>query len=229
MDFHLLQKKLGVKFHNETMLKQAFIHSSYVNEHKLEQTDDNERLEFLGDAVLELSVSKFLFNQLPLMSEGEMTKLRAYLVRESTLYSVANTLDFGSFLMLGRGEESSGGRKRPSILADVFEAFLGALYVDQGFDCVYTFLAEYLYVNVGTSQFLPTIDYKTTLQEVVQQESGKKVTYTIIEERGPAHDREFVARVKVNEVVITTGIGLSKKEAEQRAAKEAIDLLKTNK
>lgn len=229
MDFHLLQKRLGVKFHNEAILKQAFIHSSYVNEHKLQQTDDNERLEFLGDAVLELSVSKFLFDQLPLMSEGEMTKLRAYLVRESTLYSVANTLEFGSFLMLGKGEESSGGRERPSILADVFEAFLGALYVDQGFDCVYSFLAEYLYVNVGTSQFLPTIDYKTTLQEIVQQESGKKVTYTIIEERGPAHDREFVAQVKVNEVVMTTGIGLSKKEAEQRAAKEAIDLLKTKK
>jgi len=225
MNHHLLQSNLGINFQNQTILKQAFIHSSYVNEHQLEQTEDNERLEFLGDAVLELGVSEFLFSQTPAMSEGEMTKLRAYLVRESTLSSVAKTLNFGEFLLLGKGEEMSGGKERPSILADVFEAFLGALYEDQGFSEVYDFLEKHLFIYVEPSEFISTMDYKTTLQEMIQQQSGKTVTYAIIEERGPAHDREFVAQVKVNDVITTTGTGLSKKEAEQRAAKEAIDRL----
>lgn len=227
MDYQLLQKNLGITFQDENILKQAFIHSSYVNEHRLERTDDNERLEFLGDAVLELGVSHFLYHRAPAMSEGEMTKLRAFLVRESTLSTVAKTLEFGQFLLLGRGEETSGGRKRPSILADVFEAFLGALYVDQGFDHVYQFLEEHLYIYAEPSQFSSTMDYKTTLQEIVQRESGKKVSYEIIEERGPAHDREFVAQVAVNEWLVTTGTGLSKKEAEQRAAKKAIDSIRS--
>ncbi|HLR14869.1 MAG TPA: ribonuclease III [Bacillota bacterium] len=226
MDYQLLQQKLGITFQNENILKQAFIHSSYVNEHRLERADDNERLEFLGDAILELGVSHFLYHRIPAMSEGEMTKLRAFLVRESTLFSVAKKLEFGQFLMLGKGEESSGGRKRPSILADVFEAFLGALYVDQGFDRVYEFLEEHLYIYAGPSQFSSAMDYKTTLQEIVQRESRQQVSYAIIEERGPAHDREFVAQVTVNEWLATTGTGLSKKEAEQRAAKKAIDSLR---
>ncbi len=227
MNHHLLQSNLGITFQNQTILKQAFIHSSYVNEHQLERTEDNERLEFLGDAVLELGVSEFLFSQTPAMSEGEMTKLRAYLVRESTLSSVAKSLDFGTFLLLGKGEEASGGKERPSILADVFEAFLGALYEDQGFNEVYDFLEKHLFIYVEPSEFISTMDYKTTLQEIIQQQSGKTVAYSIIEERGPAHDREFVAQVKVNDVITTTGTGLSKKEAEQRAAKEAIDRLES--
>lgn len=227
MNHHLLQSNLGLNFQNQTILKQAFIHSSYVNEHQLERTEDNERLEFLGDAVLELGVSEFLFSQTPAMSEGEMTKLRAYLVRESTLSSVAKSLDFGTFLLLGKGEEASGGKERPSILADVFEAFLGALYEDQGFNEVYDFLEKHLFIYVEPSEFISTMDYKTTLQELIQKQSGKTVAYSIIEERGPAHDREFVAQVKVNDVITTTGTGLSKKEAEQRAAKEAIDRLES--
>lgn len=226
MDYTLLQENLGITFQNEDILKQAFIHSSYVNEHRLESTGDNERLEFLGDAVLELGVSHFLYHRTPAMSEGEMTKLRAFLVRESTLCKVAKDLGFGQFLMLGKGEETSGGRKRPSILADVFEAFLGALYVDQGFERVYRFLENHLYIYAEPSLFSSTMDYKTTLQEIVQRESGKKVHYEIIEERGPAHDRMFVAQVTVNKWLVTTGTGLSKKEAEQRAAKKAIDSIR---
>lgn len=224
MELHLLQQKLNIIFNDQNLLKQAFIHSSYINEHQLSQTDDNERLEFLGDAVLELAVSDYLYDQLPAMSEGEMTKIRAFLVRESTLSSVAVKLEFGNFLLLGKGEENTGGRERPSILADVFEAFLGALYVDQGFDHVCAFLTQYLYVYVGK----PT-DYKTTLQELIQQESGKTVSYTIIEEKGPAHDRVFVAQVQINDYLTTTGIGRSKKIAEQQAAREAIHKLRENK
>ncbi len=227
MEHAILEKQLHIQFTNKELLTQAFTHSSYVNEHGLEPIEDNERLEFLGDAALELAVSNYLYRQVPSMSEGDMTKMRAFLVRESTLFTVATKLHFGDYLLLGRGEESSGGRKRPSILADVFEAFLGALYVDQGFDRVDTFLAEHLYIYAHTPQFSSSMDYKTTLQEIVQQDSRSTVTYSIIEERGPAHNREFIAEAHIEGCVTTTGMGKSKKEAEQRAAKEAIDILKS--
>lgn len=225
MDHALLERKLGIEFIDKEILKQAFIHSSYVNEQQLHQTDDNERLEFLGDAVLELAVSNFLYDKVPLLVEGDMTKVRAFLVCEATLCSVAEQLDLGAYLLLGKGEERTGGRNRPSILADVFEAFLGALYVDQGFERVCTFLAEFLYVHASTPQFSSGMDYKTTLQEHVQQEQGAQVTYTIIEESGPAHDREFVAQAEIKGHVTTKGRGKSKKEAEQRAAQKVLATL----
>lgn len=227
MDHALLERQLNIEFMNKKLFTQAFTHSSYVNEHGLHQIEDNERLEFLGDAALELAVSDYLYRETPPMSEGEMTKMRAFLVCESTLCTVAKNLQLGDYLLLGKGEENSGGRSRPSILADVFEAFLGALYVDQGFDRVDAFLAEHLYVYAHTSQFSQAMDYKTTLQEIVQQDSRSTVTYTIIDERGPAHNREFIARAHIEGRITTTGTGKSKKEAEQRAAKEAIDFLES--
>ncbi|MCG0313708.1 MAG: ribonuclease III, partial [Calditerricola sp.] len=140
MDWETLQARVGIRFRNFALYEQAFTHSSYVNEHKRERLQHNERLEFLGDAVLELAVSQFLFQTFPHMSEGEMTKLRAAIVCEPSLVSFAEELDFKRFIRLGKGEELTGGRHRPALLADVFEAFVGALYLDQGLDAVFAFL-----------------------------------------------------------------------------------------
>src|SRR5699024_10102448 len=145
MSFSQLEKKLDIVFNDKNLLKQAFTHSSYVNEHRDKNISDNERLEFLGDAVLELGVSEYLYKQKERLAEGDLTKLRASIVCEPSLVEFSLQLDFGDFLLLGHGEEQSGGRKRPAILADVFEAFLGALYLDQGYDAVIQFLKQYVY------------------------------------------------------------------------------------
>ncbi|MBM7571790.1 ribonuclease III [Aquibacillus albus] len=223
MDFSILQQKLGIQFNNESLLKQAFTHSSYVNEHRKKYSQDNERLEFLGDAVLELGVSQYLYKEYPKMAEGELTKLRASIVCEPSLVSFANDIDFGQYILLGKGEELTGGRNRPALLADVFESFIGALYLDKGFGDVITFLEQYVYPKIDTGAFSHAMDYKSQLQEVIQQNKNNIIEYAIVEERGPAHNREFVAEVKVNSKVVGTGIGRTKKEAEQRAAKKALD------
>ncbi|HYK72284.1 MAG TPA: ribonuclease III, partial [Pseudoneobacillus sp.] len=161
--FKQFQAKIGVQFADEKLLKQAFTHSSYVNEHRKKPFEDNERLEFLGDAVLELTVSQFLFKKYPLMSEGELTKLRAAIVCEPSLVAFANELFFGQLILLGKGEEMTGGRERPALLADVFEAFIGALYLDKGIETVIGFLEQNVYPKINAGAFSHVMDYKSQL------------------------------------------------------------------
>ncbi|MGG1661465.1 ribonuclease III [Brevibacillus sp. NRS-1366] len=225
MSFAQLQEKIGVRFHDESVLRQAFTHSSYVNEQRGKRISDNERLEFLGDAVLELTVSQFLYKTFPKMSEGEMTKLRAAIVCEPSLVKFAELLNFGDLVLLGKGEELTGGRQRPALLADVFEAFVGALYLDQGVDAVFSFMEKYVYPRVDKGEFAQVTDFKSQLQEFVQQDNLGDIQYRIVEEKGPAHNREFVSEVLLNNRSLGIGSGRSKKEAEQQAAARALVIL----
>ncbi|KYD29618.1 ribonuclease III [Geobacillus sp. NFOSA3] len=225
--FKELQKKIGIFFTNEKLLIQAFTHSSYVNEHRRRPHEDNERLEFLGDAVLELTVSQYLFKKFPHMSEGELTKLRAAIVCEPSLVKFANALSFGELVLLGKGEELTGGRTRPALLADVFEAFIGALYLDQGMDAVMQFLGQTIFPKIDEGAFSHVMDFKSQLQELVQRDGIGVLEYSILEEKGPAHNKEFVSRVSLNGQALGIGIGKSKKEAEQHAAQMALQKLKT--
>lgn len=221
-----LQENIGIQFSNERLLMQAFTHASYVNEHRKKPYDDNERLEFLGDAVLELTVSHFLYDKYPMMSEGELTKLRAAIVCEPSLVSFANELSFGDFVLLGKGEELTGGRMRPSLLADVFEAFIGALYLEKGLEAVKEFLAKTIFPKVNSGAFSHVMDFKSQLQELVQRDGSGTIEYKIIKEKGPAHNREFVSQVSLKGNVLGIGTGRSKKEAEQHAAQKALEKLR---
>lgn len=221
-----LQQELNIAFREQRLLRQAFTHSSYVNEQRSGDVQDNERLEFLGDAVLQLTVSEYLFRTYPERPEGELTKHRASIVCEPSLVQFAERLDFGSCVFLGKGEELTGGRSRPSLLADVFESFVGALYLDQGLDVVRSFLETYMFPYLAKDALLQAGDYKTKLQEFTQQRGMGIVEYRIIEERGPAHDREFVSEVWLDERRLGIGTGRSKKDAEQQAASEALVQLK---
>ncbi|MCF3942464.1 ribonuclease III [Oceanobacillus alkalisoli] len=225
MDVSELERQLQIDFKEKSLLNQAFTHSSYVNEHGQEEFSDNERLEFLGDAVLELGVSQYLYSTYQQMPEGELSKLRAAIVREPSLEEFARDLQFGKYLLLGRGEAQTGGRDRPAILADVFEAFLGALYLDQGYEKVIEFLGEHVFPKIKTGAFSHGMDYKSELQELIQQNKDEKVTYEVAEEKGPAHDRQYLVHVFINGAIIGEGLGKSKKEAEQRAAKVALNKL----
>ena len=211
------------------LLKQAFTHASYVNEHRFSQSQDNERLEFLGDAVLELTVSEFLYNLYPDRPEGELTKLRAAIVCEPSLVKFAERLDFGRYVLLGKGEEMTGGRTRPALLADVFESFVGALYLDQGLEAVRSFLSDHVFQSVTVNGRPHMSDYKTELQELTQHHGMGTLEYRIVEERGPAHEREFVSEVYMGSECLGRGCGRSKKEAEQQAAAEALQQLKSRK
>ncbi|UAC49363.1 ribonuclease III [Bacillus aquiflavi] len=224
--FRQFQQKLGLVFHNEKLLIQAFTHSSYVNEHRKKPFEDNERLEFLGDAVLELTVSQFLYKKYPLMSEGELTKLRAAIVCEPSLVSFANELSFGDFVLLGKGEELTGGRTRPALLADVFESFIGALYLDQGIETVISFLKKSVFPKINAGAFSHVMDFKSQLQEFIKKDGAGTVEYEILKEKGPAHNREFVSRVTLNGDELGIGKGRSKKEAEQFAAQMALEKIK---
>ncbi|MGO4887814.1 ribonuclease III [Anaerobacillus sp. MEB173] len=220
--FEKLLERVGITFTNEKLLYQAFTHSSYVNEHRIRPFQDNERLEFLGDAVLELAVSQYLYKKFETMSEGEMTKLRAAIVCEPSLASFANELVFGELVLLGKGEEMTGGRSRPALLADVFESFVGALYLDQGLDAVYQFLNHTIYPKINQGAFSHMMDFKSQLQEFIQRDNLGIIQYRIVQERGPAHSREFVSEVILNGETLGIGIGRSKKEAEQQAAQKAL-------
>jgi ribonuclease-3 len=227
--FSSLQDKLNIEFKNINLLIQAFTHSSYVNEHRKKSFNDNERLEFLGDAVLELTVSQYLFENYPDMSEGELTKLRASIVCEPSLVQFAINLKFGQHVLLGKGEEITGGRMRPALLADVFEAFIGALYLDQGLEGVTNFLSQAVFPKIKDGAFSHVMDFKSQLQEYVQQDGSGIIEYKILEEKGPAHSREFISKVTLNNIDLGIGEGKSKKEAEQHAAEEALNRLKKEK
>ena len=224
--FKDFQKRIGIEFQNEKLLKQAFTHSSFVNEHRRKPYEDNERLEFLGDAVLELTVSHFLFNKYPMMSEGELTKLRAAVVCEPSLVCFANELAFGDLVLLGKGEELTGGRTRPALLADVFEAFIGSLYLDKGLETVIKFLEKIVFPKINAGVFSHVMDFKSQLQELVQRDGTGLIEYQILQEKGPAHNREFISRVLMNGKELGVGTGRSKKEAEQHAAQMALEVLK---
>jgi ribonuclease-3 len=226
LQFEEFQDHFNIHFENPTLLYTAFTHSSYVNEHRRKLFTDNERLEFLGDAVLELSVSQYLYQQYTTMSEGELTKLRAAIVCEPSLVIFANELGYGKYVLLGKGEELTGGRERPALLADVFEAFIGALYLDQGLEPVISFLEQVIFPKVEIGAFSHVMDYKSQLQEVIQQKNNGMLNYEIVEEKGPAHNRTFVSRVMLNSKELGIGNGRSKKEAEQQAARIAIIALK---
>lgn len=218
-----LQERAGVQFESPALLKQAFTHASYRNEHRKSTMEDNERLEFLGDAVLELLVSEHLYRTRPDLPEGELTRIRAAIVCEPALVRFARKLGFHQYVRLGKGEERSGGRERPALLADVFEAFIGALYLEQGLEVARKFVNDHVLAELHPETVQP--DFKTTLQERVQQRAGRDLRYEIVEERGPAHAKEFVARVWVGDTVMGTGTGRSKKEAEQNAARSALSVL----
>ncbi|MBD5148807.1 MAG: ribonuclease III [Oscillibacter sp.] len=215
-----LEKKLGYRFQNRELLSEALNHSSYANEHK-GGLGSNERLEFLGDSVLGFVSAEYLFRLHADLPEGDLTRMRAALVCEQSLYEVAKTLDLGGYLKLGRGEEAGGGRKRQSILADAVEAVFAAVYLDGGIE-----KARELIVRVLLSQ-APAAeerkDYKTTLQEVVQRRSGQVLTYHMVDQSGPDHNKKFLFEVRLNDRPVGRGEGRSKKEAEQAAARDALE------
>ncbi|MDH6363836.1 ribonuclease-3 [Enterococcus sp. PF1-24] len=217
-----LQEKYQIVFHNVDLLEQAFTHSSYVNEHRHLNLSDNERLEFLGDAVLELLISNHLYHLFPKLPEGKLTKLRAAIVREDSLSKFAKECHFDVYVQLGKGEENSGGRNRPALLCDLFEAFLGALYLDQGIEAVKGFLATVVFPKVENGAFSHEMDHKTRLQEVLQKSGDVTIDYQLVKEVGPAHEREFWSEVLVDGQVIGEGHGKSKKLSEQAAAAKAL-------
>ena len=216
-----LKQKYDIQFHNKQWLKEAFTHSSYVNENRREKVKCNERLEYLGDAVLELLVSDYLFREYPNMPEGKMTRHRASIVKEDSLAYFARQCQFDKYIRLGKGEDKAGGRQRPALLCDLFEAFLGALYMDQGVEAVSRFLNIVMFPKVKEGSFESAEDYKTRLQEKLQKNGDIKIEYRLVSEEGPAHHRTFVMAVYANGEFIAQGNGRSKKQAEQAAAKAA--------
>ena len=218
-----LEKKLNYTFRDRKLLSEALSHSSYANEHRSAGLKSNERLEFLGDSVLGFVTAEFLFAQHPDLPEGDLTRIRAALVCEQSLYEVAQKLDLGKYLKLGRGEEAGGGRERTSILADATEAVFAAVYLDGGIGAASTLIHRVL-LDAEKEEVVEERrrDYKTALQELVQRQADQVLTYRMIGEEGPDHDKTFLAEVLLNGTQVGTGSGHSKKEAEQSAAKAAL-------
>ena len=218
-----LEKKLNYTFRNPELLHEALSHSSYANEHRSAGRHSNERLEFLGDSVLGFVTAEFLFVQHPDLPEGDLTRIRAALVCEQSLYEVARKLDLGAYLKLGRGEEAGGGRQRTSILADATEAVFAAVYLDGGISAASALIHRVL-LDAEKEEAVEERrrDYKTALQELVQRQADQVLSYRMIGEEGPDHDKTFRAQVLLNDQPVGTGSGHSKKEAEQSAAKDAL-------
>lgn len=221
-----LEKKIGYTFKNRELLMHAMTHSSYSNEEKAKghNIGSNERMEFLGDAVLSIIVSKYLFDNLTGAQEGELSKIRSAVVCEKALASYAEEIDLGKYLLLGHGEEINNGRERPSILSDAYEALLAAMYIDAGIEEVRHFLLSYAVPLIEkTIRERSSTDYKTKLQQIVQQKPGETLVYVIVSESGPPHQKNFIAEARLNDSnVLGTGRGSSKREAEQNAAKDAL-------
>lgn len=220
-----LQNKIGYHFKNSDLLTEALTHSSYANEHKAQHIKYNERLEFLGDAVLSIVVSDYIFKNCPELPEGELTKLRASLVCEKSLFEFAKKIDLGKFLILSKGERNNGGADRPSILSDAFEALIAAIYIDGGFTPASKHILNFIVPAIKNSKKKKINDYKTTLQEIIQKNPGEQLEYVLVNESGPDHNKHFVVEVHLNSNVIGKGGGRSKKEAEQQAAREALELM----
>lgn len=223
-NFEEFERILNYKFKNIGLLENALSHSSYANEKKL-PAGSNERLEFLGDSVLSIVVSEYLYIHLSNVAEGELTKLRASLVCEKSLHVFAQKINLGKYILLGKGEENTGGRERPSILADAFEAVIAAIYLDGGMEAAKKHILRFIPSDLKSIKGRVFRDFKTVLQEVVQKNPEEKVEYVLIGEEGPDHNKRFVVEVCLNSQVIGKGKGRSKKEAEQLAAKEALELM----
>ncbi len=219
-----LQKKINYEFKDEKLLNEALTHSSYSNEYKQAKNKNNERLEFLGDSVLGLIISSNLFTMKKELPEGELTKIRAAIVCERSLKEVAKSIQLGEFLLLGKGEDSTGGRKRDSILADATEALIAAIYLDGGFRKASDFVLTHMKDIISQAvQGKIMRDYKTQLQEIIQRDCKETISYKLIDEFGPDHDKTFKMNVFLGEKLIGKGVGKSKKEAEQEAAKNAME------
>ena len=214
------QERIGYTFHNEALLRQALTHSSYANERHMKKLSDNERLEFLGDAVLEIISSEYLFRLYPDKREGELTKLRASIVCEPTLAFCTKKIELGKYLFLGKGEDQTGGRKRKSILSDAFEAVIGAIYLDGGFANAKEFVHKYVMDDIENMQLF--YDSKTILQEIVQAQDNGELQYALVGEEGPDHDKRFIVEALIGNQTISRGEGHTKKAAEQEAAYQAI-------
>lgn len=219
-----LENAIGYRFRNITLLQNALTHSSYANERWHDSLMSNERLEFLGDSVLGMVVAEYLYRNFPDRPEGELTRMRADMVCEQSLAAVANRLNLGNHLMLGHGEEQGGGRTRPSILADAVESVIAASFLDGGMDAAAGLIQRFVLTDVPVTR-LHNRDYKTGLQELVQQKKNQVLSYALVGESGPDHDKNFLVEVSLNGKVVGKGSGSSKKRAEQDAARCAIEML----
>ena len=218
-----LEDKIDYHFQNLALLETALTHSSYANENHGRDCQSYERLEFLGDSILGLVTADFLYHHEPRLPEGRMTRLRAELVCEASLHRVALSLGLGEYMRLGRGEEHTGGRERPSILADMVEAIIAAMYLDGGLDVARRFILERVLKDAEIGEKHRGADYKTELQELIQQQPGQLISYELIGESGPDHDKRFRFRVSINGTPAGEGTGRTKKEAEQMAARCALE------
>ena len=214
------EAKIDYRYNDVKLLKHALTHSSYANEKRMSKLENNERLEFLGDAVLELVTSEFIFRKHKKMPEGELTKLRARLVCEQTLAACALDISLGHFILLGKGEAATGGRERHSILSDVLEAVIGSIYLDGGFTNAKEFIYKFILADVDKKELF--FDSKTILQEIVQSEYKEQLTYELIKEEGPDHNKQFTVVALVNDKELGIGVGKTKKAAEQEAAYQSI-------
>ena len=221
----ILKEKFDISFKNEALLMEAMTHSSYANEHKEMKGVYNERIEFLGDAVLELTISDWLFRQFPHFQEGQLTKLRAQIVCEDSLSLLSKECSLNEYLLLGKGETLSGGREKPAILCDVFEAFIGALYLDKGVKEVQRFLNLVVIPKIKNGRYELITDFKTELQEYLQQNGPVQIRYELVKEEGPSHDKIFTVQLIVDGKKYKTASGKTKKAAEQMAAKLTMEEL----
>lgn len=219
-----LEKSIGYKFKNQNYLKTGLTHSSYANEHK-RNLKSNERQEFLGDAVLSIVVSDYIYKNCPNLPEGELTKLRAALVCEKSLAGYARSINLGKYLLLSKGELHSNGQDRSSILADAFESVIAAIYLDGGPKEAEKFILKFIIPDIKNTKPKKFKDYKTVLQEIIQKNPEERLEYVLVGETGPDHNKHFVVEVHLNSNVIGKGGGRSKKEAEQQAAREALELM----
>lgn len=218
------EEKIGYTFKNKSLLHEALSHSSYANECK-KGRNSNERLEFLGDSVLSIVISEHLFNHFKHLPEGDLTKIRASLVCEKALFEFSKQISLGEFILLGKGEENTGGRTRPSIVSDAFEAVIAAVFLDGGMESAREYVLGFIPKDLDKNSAKKLQDYKTILQEIIQRNPEEKVEYVLRSQSGPDHDRHFVVEVCLNTNVIGHGEGHSKKQAEQQAAKEALKLM----
>ena len=219
-----LESVIGYRFHNISLLQNALTHSSYANERWHNSLLSNKRLEFLGDSVLGMLVAEYLYRNFPNRPEGELTRMRADMVCEQTLAAAAERIGIGKHLMLGHGEEQGGGRTRSSILADAMESVIAACFLDGGIDAALQIVRQFIFVEVPVTK-LHNADYKTRLQEMVQQKKNQVLSYTLVGQSGPDHDKQFDVEVTLNGAVVGCGNGSSKKRAEQDAARAAIEKL----
>ena len=227
LDHQRLQKAIGIEFRNPLLLEQALVHASYTNENPDFHLPDNERLEFLGDALLGFVVAERLYHEFPHLAEGELTEIRASLVRQETLAQLASALKLGDYLRLGKGEESTGGRQRSTNLADAFEALIGAIFLDQGLAATKDFILSELSSQLrairrrGISQ-----NYKAMLQELTQAIHKQLPAYRVVDASGPDHDKDFIVEVALGDAVLGAGSGKTKLAAEMKAARSALEKLK---